>query len=141
MTLTERAAYIKGLAEGLDLDPDRKEVKVLNAIIELLGDIAIELTDVEDDIISLGDEIDALSDDLEDLEDDYYDDEDEDDEDDEDDDDDFFEVACPHCKEKIFVDGGVLEEGKIQCPGCAEVLTLTVECDEECICGCEHEKE
>ena len=27
MTLTEKVAYLKGLAEGLDLDKDTKEVK------------------------------------------------------------------------------------------------------------------
>ena len=34
MTNTEKVAYIRGLAEGLELDDSKKEVKVLNAIID-----------------------------------------------------------------------------------------------------------
>ena len=30
MTLTEKTAYIKGLVEGLELNADEKEVKVIN---------------------------------------------------------------------------------------------------------------
>ena len=33
MTITERAAYLRGLAEGLELDADKKEVKLLNGIL------------------------------------------------------------------------------------------------------------
>ena len=32
MTITEKAAYIKGLAEGLELDKDSKEGKLFAAI-------------------------------------------------------------------------------------------------------------
>ena len=38
MDLTEKIAYIKGLADGLSLDADKPEVKVLNAIIDLLDE-------------------------------------------------------------------------------------------------------
>ena len=48
MTNTEKVAYIRGLAEGLELDDNKKEVKVLNAIIELLDDMAMSLADLED---------------------------------------------------------------------------------------------
>ena len=40
MNLTERIAYIRGLAEGLKLDESKDEVKVINAIIDLLEDMA-----------------------------------------------------------------------------------------------------
>ena len=48
MTNTEKVAYIRGLAEGLELDDSKKEVKVLNAIIDLLDDLAMSLADLED---------------------------------------------------------------------------------------------
>ena len=38
MTLTEKMAYIRGLAEGLNLDETKDEVKVLKAMMELLDD-------------------------------------------------------------------------------------------------------
>ena len=48
MDLTEKIAYIKGLADGLSLDADKPEVKVLNAIIDLLDDITYEVQDMEE---------------------------------------------------------------------------------------------
>lgn len=55
MTNTEKVAYIRGLTEGLELDTDKKEVKVINAIIDLLDDIALTLADIEADHEELAD--------------------------------------------------------------------------------------
>ena len=40
MNLTEKAAYIKGLADGLDFDKNSAEGKLLAALIDLTGDLA-----------------------------------------------------------------------------------------------------
>ena len=45
MTVTEKAAYLKGLAEGLSLDPDKNETKLINAMIDL-GEREIALENV-----------------------------------------------------------------------------------------------
>ena len=34
MTNSEKAAYIRGLMEGMDLDPNAKETKLFNAIVD-----------------------------------------------------------------------------------------------------------
>ena len=47
MTNLERVAYIRGLAEGLELDTDKKEVKVLDAMLTLLEDMALSISDLE----------------------------------------------------------------------------------------------
>ena len=86
MTNTEKVAYIRGLTEGLELDTDKKEVKVLNAIIDLLDDIALTLADIEADHEELADQLDAVDEDLGTLEDDFYGDEDDDEDYDADDD-------------------------------------------------------
>ena len=39
MNLTEKISYIRGLCDGLELDESKPEVKVLNAIVDLLDDI------------------------------------------------------------------------------------------------------
>ena len=52
MTICEKVAYIKGLAEGLELDANDKNTKVLNAIIELLEDMALTVEDLEDGSVS-----------------------------------------------------------------------------------------
>ena len=78
MSITEKVAYLKGLAEGMDLDTEKKEGKLLAAIIDVLEDIALELADIEDAQEELGEGLDAVSDDLEDVEDLLYGEEDED---------------------------------------------------------------
>lgn len=86
MTTSERVAYLKGLAEGLGLDKENKQDRLIAAIIDVLEDVALDLEDLEAATIDLGEELDAISDDLSSVEelvydeyDDYDEDEDEDD--------------------------------------------------------------
>ena len=135
MTISEKVAYLKGLAEGLNIDTDKsKEGKLINVMIDILDEIALSIEDLEENSLALGEEIDVLSDDLADVEDIVFDDEDED-EDEEDFDDDWFEVECPNCDEVLVVDEDALEEGYIKCPNCDTEYSLdlsddTVEADE-----------
>ncbi len=148
MDLTEKICYIKGLAEGLALDDSKPEVKVLNAIIDLLDDIAYDLQDMEELYDELSAQVDEIDEDLSVVEDDLYDDEDEEDLDDFEDDFDgfdeeedvFYEVTCSSCGEKINVSEDVLLEGEINCPNCGETLEFDFsdifaedqDCDYDC---------
>ena len=133
MTNTEKVAYIRGLAEGLELDDSKKEVKVLNAIIDLLDDLAMSLADLEDGYSDMADQLDAVDEDLGSLEDDFYGD----DEDDEDTC--YYEVTCPNCHETICLSEDIIEDGQMDCPNCGETLEFDIdECDDDgCDCGCE----
>ena len=137
MTISEKVAYLKGLAEGLNIDTDKsKEGKLINVMIGILEEIGLAIEDLEENSLALGEEIDVLSDDLADVEAVVFDDEDEDDEDeDEEFDDDWFEVECPNCDEVLVVEEDALEEGYIKCPNCDTEYSLdlsddTVEADE-----------
>lgn len=135
MTISEKVAYLKGLAEGLDLDTQKsKEAKLISVMIGILEEVGLSIEDLEENSLALGEEIDALSDDLADVESIVYD-EDLDDEE-EDDEDDFFEVECPNCEEPLVIDDQALAEGVITCPNCETKFSLdlsddTVEADEE----------
>ena len=127
MDLTEKIAYIKGLDDGLSLDADKPEVKVLNAIIDLLDDITYEVQDMEELYDDLSAQVDEIDEDLANVESELVDDDaDEDDDgydfDDDDDEDVFYEVTCGACGKKINVSEDVLLEGEITCPNCGEVL-------------------
>ena len=129
MEITEKVAYIKGLAEGMELDTEKKEGKLLAAIIDVLDDIALELADMKADQEELYDGLDAVSDDLEDVEDAVFGDEDDEDEADDDyefggpeDDEDCYATTCPTCEETIYFDESVLEDGEVICPNCGEKL-------------------
>ena len=80
MTNLERVSYIRGLMEGLELETDKKEVKVLTAIMDLLEDMALSLSEVENTCEDMANQLDAVDEDLCCLEDDYYGDRDEEDE-------------------------------------------------------------
>ena len=128
MTISEKVAYLKGLAEGLNIDTDKsKEGKLINVMIGILEEIGLAIEDLEENSLALGEEIDVLSDDLADVEAVVFDDEDEDDYDEEDEeeyDDDWFEVECPSCDEVLVVDEDALEEGYIKCPNCGTEYSL-----------------
>jgi hypothetical protein len=152
MTISEKAAYLKGLMDGLQLDTEKAEGKMISAIVDLLGDVTKRLADVEETTIAISDELDEIEEDLDAIE-DYILDEDEDDddewefddEDDEewDDDDDYeegfefgdpdttiYEVECA-CGEVINFDEETLEAGSIVCPKCGETLEFSVEEDDD----------
>lgn len=139
MTISEKVAYLKGLAEGLNIDTEKsKEGKLINVMIGILEEIGLAIEDLEENSLALGEEIDVLSDDLADVEAVVFDDEDEDDYDEDEEeefDDDWFEVECPNCDEVLVVDEDALEEGYIKCPNCDTEYSLdlsddTVEADE-----------
>lgn len=144
MTISEKVAYLKGLAEGLNIDTEKsKEGKLISVMIGILEEIGMSIEDLEENAEALGEEIDAISDDLSDVEKAVFEDEEEDDDDCCCDDDDFFEVECPNCGEILMIDESVLEEGVIQCPGCKQkfALDLSDDCccgdeDDDCGCGC-----
>ena len=127
MEISEKVAYLKGLAEGMELDTEKKEGKLLAAIIDVLDDIALELQDIKDEQAELSEGLDAVSDDLEDVEDIVFDDYDEDDddeyeEDELDEDEDCYATTCPTCEETIYFDESILEDGEVICPNCGEQL-------------------
>ena len=85
MDMKEKAAYLKGLAEGLNYDKTTAEGKLLTAIIDLLGEIAEEVEGTQQDVDYLNEYVDEIDKDLGDVEevvfgDDDYDDYDEDEE-------------------------------------------------------------
>ena len=149
MTISEKSAYLKGLMDGLNLDTETAEGKMISAIVELLGDITKKVTDIENTTIAISDELDEIEEDLDAIEDFIMDEDDEwDDEEDEDDswdgwdeddeegfdfgdeDSTIYEVECA-CGEIINFDEETLEEGSIICPNCGETLEFSLEDDDE----------
>ena len=126
MTISEKVAYLKGLAEGLDLDTVKsKEGKLISVMIGIMEELAMSVEDLEESALNLGEEIDALSDDLADVEKLVYD------EDEEDYDDDWFEVECPTCGADILVDDEAMADGEVICPACGARYAMELTDDEE----------
>ena len=125
MTISEKVAYLKGLADGLDLDQETsKEGKLIAKIIDVLEDVGFAVEDLEVEVEALADGMD-----LSDVETVIFDEEDED----ENgccgscsalDDDDFFQIACPSCGADIVIDESVLDIGEVTCPNCGDKFSL-----------------
>ena len=134
MTISEKVAYLKGLAEGLNLDTEKsKEGKLISVMIGILEEVGLSIEDLEENALALGEEIDVLSDDLADVESVVFD---EDENDEEASDDDWFEGEGPTCGAPLIIDDEALAEGFIQCPNCQSKFSLdlsddVVEADEE----------
>lgn len=142
MDICEKIAYIKGLAEGLDLNCETKEGKILTAIIDLLGDITEEICDIEDGCDELMEQLDAVDEDLSSLESIIYEDDCDCDcdcgcDDDCDCDcceDEVYEIECPACNDVIYLDADMLDEEGMTCPNCGTELEFDFDFD--CDCGC-----
>ena len=148
MTISEKSAYLKGLMDGLSLNTEADEGKMIAAIVDLLGDMAKKITDIEDTTIAISDELDEIEEDLDAIEDFILDEEDDEDwdedwddewdEDEEyeegfdfgDEDSTIYEVECA-CGEIITFDEETLEKGAMTCPNCGETLEFTFEDDDE----------
>ena len=144
--LSEKAAYLKGLAEGLGIENETKEGKLLNAIIEALDEIALEVDDmviIQEDMQEQLDEVDEA---LADLEDDYYAldedlEEDYDEEFDELDDlddldeewDEEYSFECPKCGDVVYINPELIDDDVkyIVCPNCEEKILLEFDTDNE----------
>ena len=143
MTLTEKVAYLKGLAEGLNLDKDAKETKLFEAMFDILEDMALTVNDIDEDLAAVEELVDCIDEDLDELEDIIYDDDCDcdcgcgcDDDFDCDCGDELYEVECPSCGEAIYLDESMFDEEYIECPECGEKLELDIDF-EDCDCDCD----
>ena len=132
MTASEKAAYLKGLAEGLGITADTDEGKLMLAMIDVIGDLARDIEDLEANSAQLADAIDDIGDDMAYLEDLCYGESDDTDglpsctgdcsacsgcgDDIE------YEVTCPECGSTVTVYEDDIEFGSILCPECGTEL-------------------
>lgn len=72
MNINEKAAYLLGLMEGLQLDDNKPETKILKAMADLLGDIASDVEDLHMQSAYVDDCISDIDESLQDLEDEVF---------------------------------------------------------------------
>jgi len=136
MTVSEKVAYIKGLAEGMKIDESTNEGKITLALLDILKDIARELEAIDEELDDMADVVDEIEEDLCKLEDEVYGDLDLDDYGD----DDLYEITCRNCDNTISVDMSMLEGGKVTCPNCGEVIEFDIDIIDSDECDCGHDQ-
>lgn len=108
--LKARVAYLHGLANGMDVDNDSKEGKLLGGIIDVLDQFADSFNELEEYIQSLDEDLYTLENDLheEDLE-------------------DYMEADCPGCQETVLFHSSIIDDEdiiEVTCPNCDEVVFI-----------------
>ena len=145
MTIVEKAAYLKGLTEGLGVEPDSRDGKLWGALNDLLADMAHEIEDLQSSHLDLADAMDEMCEDLTMLEemvdaydvpDDSLDDEDDFFDEDDEDPDKIYDLDFSKDEELDDVDEDEEEDEEIEvdgvlydatCPSCGEEITFDEE--------------
>jgi len=68
MTIGEKSAYLKGLAEGMNLDTEKAEGKLIAGLIDLVSEISGAVETIDSQVSELCDYVDELDCDLGELE-------------------------------------------------------------------------
>lgn len=154
MDIKEKRAYIKGLCEGLRLTADTKGEKVLLAVVDLLNDIASEVSTNGEAIDQIFEELDDVDESLEEFSDYILSEEEEEacchhphphpeecgcphhhhhphphpiEDEFLDEDDPMYEVTCPSCGETVCMDEDTLLSGDAVCPNCGTPFEVEFE--------------
>ena len=128
--LTDRASFLRGLAQGMQLNKESNEGKLLTEIIDVLGEMAKEMEKLQEAYDELNEYVESIDDDLADMEevlfgeegedgDDEDIDDDDDDEDDDEEDGETISYACPHCGHELQFNAGDVDfDEDVICPAC-----------------------
>ncbi len=150
MNIKEKASYIKGLMAGMELDENKKETKLLKAMLGWMEEASSSLEDLDNDIDNIYNQMDLIDDDLSAVEDELFGEEeccdcgsDCDGDCDCGCHDNYYEVMCPECGEKICLAEETLLDEDMDCPRCGNRLEFSLSDKSECRCSsdcdCEHE--
>ena len=142
MSMMEKAMYLKGLCDGVDLDKTTKEGKLIAALLDMVTEMAAEMDDMQAEICEVKDYCEELDEDLGTVEEillDIDDDEDYEDEDFDDDDDFGCDGNCDGCDYDCGIDEDDLFDEdeddedyfEVVCPACGDVINFDSSIDPE----------
>ena len=124
--LTDRAAYLRGLADGMGLTKDTNENKLLLEMLSLMDEMAQKISELDEDVGELEAYVEDVDSDLADIEDVLFGDEDDD-------------CDCGCCDDDCDCCGEYDddEELSFDCPNCGKTVMLCtsdIESDENICC-------
>ena len=125
---TPKYDELKKLLEEQNFEKTSKEYKLFEAIITSLGEIesdinetAALMTEIDEDLADIEDEI--YEETLTEIRNEIYDDE-------------VFELVCPHCQAKVYIDEMILMRDKMNCPSCGKEVEFDLDDGTSCGGGC-----
>lgn len=129
-SVKEKVAYLHGLAQGLDVNEQTKEGKLMLNMLKVLDVVAEEFDEVYEAQEELAEYVESIDEDLNSLEENFYDDAK-----------DTVEVECPECHEIVTFAEDVLDDDEpveVTCPSCGSVVYCHD--DEEHFCREDHDE-
>ena len=147
MRYLKKFGFLKGLAEGLQIDEQTSEGRVIMAMIDLFEEMTDALADLKNaqdglrqELHDVGRDVERIEDSVDDL-DSFLKDfsenfsqvleslPDDDKSAGKEDEEIFYEVKCPKCGEEITLNEDMLCQGSIRCPKCKGVLEFDLDGD------------
>jgi DNA-directed RNA polymerase subunit delta len=129
--LTDRASFLRGLAQGMQLNKETNEGKLISEIIDVLGEMAKEMEKLQESYDELNEYVESIDDDLADMEEVIFGDEDDEEDgeeecgeeceghDDEEENGETISYACPHCGHEMEFNAGDVDfDEDVLCPAC-----------------------
>jgi DNA-directed RNA polymerase subunit delta len=127
--ITDRTSYLRGLAEGLNIDKEKAENKLMLEMLNVMDEMAQKIQELDGDVDELDEYVASMESDLSDVEemlfsdgdgeepgedyDDYTEDED-------------IDVNCPHCGKEFTIKAGDVDfDEDVLCPACGKTILDT----------------
>ena len=132
MNISEKCAYIGGLAEGLKIDTEKAEGRLILEMLDVISLMAEEIEDLKAECETLRDYAEELDEDLGDVEELLYEEDEDDDEDFDDEDFDDCDGDCCMCDGCDSIeDLEAIDEGMrcYMCPGCGDTICYDEDMD------------
>lgn len=124
--ISNQLSYLKGLIDGLNVDPDSDYGRIFEGIVNVLDEINDSVDDIMEYQDELADQVDMIDEDLASVEEELMGDED-------DDDVNYYEIECPKCGETICLDEEFFDTDRpVTCPSCGEEFDINFDCDGIC---------
>lgn len=128
-SITDRTSYLRGLAEGLSLDKEKSENRLMLEMLSVMDEMAQKIKEMEDDIDELDEYVESIDGDLGDIEDALFGEDDGIDDDDDDeldgeeaeefDENEELSFDCPHCGKTMQIRAADIDfDESPLCPNC-----------------------
>lgn len=113
--MSEKVSYLQGLTEGLNITEGSPHGKIISGMLNVMNEMADELSLMQHDFAEIKDYIENIDDDLYELEETVFDEEE------------FMQIKCRSCGEKLLIENDILDDEdsiEVICPRCNEVVYI-----------------
>lgn len=119
-SITDRTAYLRGLAEGMKLDKENDVHKLIVEMLNVMDEMAHQLSDMDADVGELQEYVEDIDSDLSDMEDVLFGEDEYDEDEDDEMDDEELSFTCPHCGNEVMLRASDIDCDSPVCTKCGK---------------------